>query len=112
MLAESAGRGSTSYEGVMAVAGGFGQLEHAALLEPYVDKYFDVLPVWWETRGEHLRHGCWATRFSTHTAASAELLERVDSFLAEDERDPSMARVLIERRDLIDRTLRSRALAA
>jgi aminopeptidase N len=108
LMAESAELG---HEGVMAVAGGFGQLEHAALLEPYVDKYFDVLPVWWETRGEHLRRLLGNALFP-HTAASAELLKRVDSFLAEDERDPSMARVLIERRDLIDRTLRSRALAA
>ena len=45
-------------------------------------------------------------------AASEELLIRVDEFLATQDRDPSMVRVLIERRDIIDRALRSRALLA
>ena len=53
--------------------------------------------------------GCWGTGCSLW-AASPELLSRVDEFLAAEQREPSMVRVLIERRDIIDRALRSRAL--
>ncbi len=108
LMAESAELG---HEGVMAVAGGFGQPEHAELLAPYADRYFEVLPMIWESRGEHIRRLLGNALFPT-TAASPELLGRIDEFLAGAERDPSMVRVLIERRDMIDRTLRSRALQA
>src|SRR5260370_1135105 len=43
------------HEGVMAVASGFGQPEHAELLAPYVDAYFEVLPEIWASRGDHIR---------------------------------------------------------
>src|SRR5262249_33617154 len=43
------------HEGVMAVASGFGQPEHAELLTPYVDAYFEVLPEIWATRGDHIK---------------------------------------------------------
>ena len=42
-------------EGVMAVASGFGQPEHAELLTPYVDEYFEVLPEIWASRGDHIK---------------------------------------------------------
>jgi len=44
--------------------------------------------------------------------ASPELLERTDAFLAAEARDPGLVRVLTERRDIVTRALRSRALAA
>jgi aminopeptidase N len=97
------------HEGALAVAAGFGQPEHANLLAPYADRYFEVLPVIWETRGDHLKRVLGDGLFP-YWAASPELLRRVDEFLAAHDRDPSMARVLIERRDIIDRALRSRAL--
>ena len=97
------------HEGVMAVAAGFGQPEHAELLAPYVDEYFEVLPEIWETRGDHIKRLLGDGLFP-YWAASPELLSRVDQFLAAEQRDPSMVRVLIERRDIIDRALRSRAL--
>jgi aminopeptidase N len=97
------------HEGVMAVAAGFSQPEHAALLAPYTDRYFEALPVIWETRGDHIRRLLGNVLFP-HTAASPELLDRIDAFLAAGERDAAMVRVLAERRDMIGRTLRSRAL--
>jgi aminopeptidase N len=99
------------HEGVMAVAGGFGQAEHAALLTPYVDQYFTALPDIWESRGDHLKRLIGDGLFP-YTAASPELVNRINAFLAAQERDPSMVRVLIERRDMVERTLRSRALPA
>ena len=97
------------HEGVVAIASGFGQPEHAALLGPYVDAYFEVLPDIWDNRGEHIRRLIGDGLFPTW-AASPELLARIDAFLAEDERDPSLVRLLVERRDVVERTLRSRAL--
>ncbi len=99
------------HEGVLAVAGGFGQPEHADLLALYADRYFEVLPPIWETRGDHLKRLLGDGLFP-YWAASPSLLQRVDEFLAAQDRDPSMVRVLIERRDIIDRALRSRALPA
>jgi aminopeptidase N len=42
--------------------------------------------------------------------ASPELVERIDAFLAAEDRDPGLVRVLIEHRDTVERALRSRAL--
>ncbi len=97
------------HEGVQQVAAGFGQPEHADLLAPYVDAYFEALPEIWETRGDHLRRLLGDGLFP-NWAASPELLQRVDDFLAAKPRDPAMVRVLVERRDIIERALRSRAL--
>jgi len=108
LMAES---GELGHEGVMAVASGFGQPEQAELLGPYADHYFEALPVIWETRGEHLKRLLGDALFP-YFAASPELLSRIDGFLAEEERDPSLVRVLIERRDIVERALRSRALSA
>jgi len=98
------------HEGVMAVASGFGQPEHGALLEPYVDAYFAVLPEIWENRGDHMKR-LLAGGLFPYWAASPQLLRQIDDFLAAEQRDPALARVLIERRDIVERTLRSRALS-
>ncbi|HEY2505649.1 MAG TPA: aminopeptidase N [Streptosporangiaceae bacterium] len=97
------------HEGVTAVASGFGQPEHAALLAPYVRQYFDVLPQLWASRGDHIKRVLGDGLFP-YTAAAPELLDRIDEFLAAEVRDPALVRLLIERRDMVDRALRSRAL--
>jgi len=97
------------HEGVQQVTSAFGQPEHASLLAPYVAAYFEVLPEIWETRGDHLKRLLGDGLFP-YWAASPELLSRIDAFLAAEPRDPAMVRVLIERRDVIERALRSRAL--
>jgi hypothetical protein len=45
-------------------------------------------------------------------AASPQLVTRINAFLAEAERDPALVRLLIERRDVVERALRSRELPA
>lgn len=45
-----------------------------------------------------------------YAAASPELLSRVDEFLSAEQRASSMVRVLVERRDIVEKALRSRAL--
>jgi len=106
LLAESEDLG---VEGVLAVSQAFTQPEHAELLTPYVERYFEVLPTIWATRSAHFRMLLGQMLFP-YPAASPELVERIGAFLAAEERDPALARVVIECRDMVERSLRSRAL--
>jgi aminopeptidase N len=83
--------------------------EHASLLSPYAERYFEVLSAIWSSRGKHIRIMLGQVLFP-HPAASPELLEQIDAFLAKMNPDPGLMRVLIERRDIVARALRSRAL--
>ena len=93
-----------------AVARGFNQPEHAELLVPYVEKYFEQLPVIWENREGLLRMGLGRVLFP-YSAASPELLERIETFLAEPGHDAAMDRAVIEGRDIVIKALRSRSLS-
>jgi aminopeptidase N len=108
LLAESEELG---HEGVSAVAASFGQAEHAELLAPYTQTYFRVLPDLWSDRGDHMKRVL-ADGLFPSSAASPELLAQVDAFLAAEQRDPALRRILIERRDTVERALRSRELPA
>jgi len=46
-----------------------------------------------------------------YPAASPQLLKRVDAALAAGDLEPSLARALIEGRDVVEKALRARALA-
>ena len=81
------------------------------MLKPYSERYFEALPRLWDTRSQQSRLALSQLLFP-YTVVSAGLLERVDSFLASAECDPGLVRVLIERRDVVERALRSRALHA
>jgi aminopeptidase N len=98
-----------SVEGAYEVAHGFTQPEHAQLLAPYAERYLEILPAIWSSRGEQFRIVLGRLLFP-FPAASPELVERIDAFLAAEERDPGLVRVLIEHRDTVERALRSRAL--
>jgi aminopeptidase N len=108
LLAESEELG---HEGVFAVAAAFGQAEHAALLAPYAARYFEVLPDLWASRGDHMKRVL-ADGLFPYASASPELLARIDAFLAAAQRDPALVRILVERRDTVERALRSRELPA
>jgi len=105
-LAES---GDLSLESAAEIAGTFNDAEQVALLAPYADKYFERLPEIWADRTELVRVLYGGALFP-YSQASPELLARVDEFLAEPDRDPAMARVVIEARDVVDKALQSRAL--
>jgi aminopeptidase N len=107
LLAESDDLG---VEGVIEVSRGFNQSEHAELLGPYTERYLATLPAIWSSRGEFFRPILVQLMFP-YPAVSPELVERLDAFLAED-RDPGLARVVIEARDRVQRALRSHALPA
>jgi aminopeptidase N len=108
LLAETEDLGAL---GVVECARGFIQPEHASLLAPYAERYFEVLPAIWSSRGEHLRMVL-ARLLFPYPAAGPELLGRIDGFLAAGDRDPGLARVLAETRDIVVRALRSRARLA
>ncbi len=93
----------------VAVVRAFNAPEHAGLLAPYAAKYFEQLPAIWAARADLLRLFLGGGLFP-YTAASPELLGAVDAFLAEPGRDPSMSRVVIEGRDIVEKALRSRTL--
>ncbi len=105
LLAESDALGT---DGILEVAAGFGQPEHAALLAPYAEKYFEQLPAIWCTRPGMLRIVLGRLLFP-YTAASPELLRRTDEFLAAGDLDPGLARAVIEGRDVAAKALRARA---
>jgi len=90
------------------VAGAFSRPEQATLLAPYAERYLEVLPLIWSTRGEHFRRAFGVILFP-YWAASPGLLARVDAALAQ-ATDPGLARLLSERRDMVERALRSRLL--
>ena len=94
-----------------SVAFAFHQPEQATLLAPYARRYFEVLPDIWSASGGHLRVARGAALFPV-TAASPDLIDQIDEFLAAGGREPGLVRVLIERRDQVVRALRSRALPA
>ena len=96
-------------EGVVSLSDGFGLGEQAELTKGYVDAYFEVLPRLWAERPEQMRN-LLVARLFPQTAASTDLIRRVDEFLDAEPRDNALRRVLIEARDGVERALRSRAL--
>jgi aminopeptidase N len=107
LLAETGELGAL---GAVECSRGFIQAEHADLLVPYAERYFEALPAIWASRGEHIRVVLGRLLFP-YPAASPDLLGRIDAFLAVP-RDPGLVRVLTETRDIVARALRSRALPA
>jgi aminopeptidase N len=97
-------------QGVLEVAEGFTQGEHAELLAPYAQRYFDVLEDLWSSHSDHFRVVLAQALFPS-TAAPDELIEQIDSFIGAKQRDRGMTRVLVEFRDVAERAIRSRALS-
>jgi aminopeptidase N len=96
-------------ESLAMVARGFTQPEQAHLLVPYAGRYLTELEKIWVTRSGHLRVRLSELLFP-YPAAAPELLTQIDDFLTATPRDPALTRVLTERRDTVQRALRSRAL--
>jgi len=106
LLAESEDLG---IQGAVEVVSGFAQPEHVHLLAPYTERYFAALPGIWSSRADLFRIILGQVLFPYY-AASPQLIERIDAFLAAEDRDPGLTRLIVERRDIVQRALRSRAL--
>jgi aminopeptidase N len=108
-VAEPAEPTVAGLEEAFEVARAFNVAEHADQLRPYVEKYFQALPKIWDSRDGMLRILLGQALFP-YTAASPELLQRVDEFLGQPHLDPALARVVAEGRDVAEKALRSREL--
>jgi aminopeptidase N len=97
-------------ESLITVARGFIQSEQADLLVPYAGRYLAELGHIWATRSDHLRVQLSELLFP-YPAASPELLARIDEFLTARPRAPSLARLLTDRRDIVQRALSSRTIS-
>jgi aminopeptidase N len=97
--------------GIIYVALGFSEPEHARLLASYADKYFAFLPDLWSSRNEHIRL-LLANELFPIASAGPRLLDLCDTFLADKTVDSSLRRVVVEGRDKVQRVLRSREIGA
>jgi hypothetical protein len=70
---------------------------------------FAVLPEIWASRGGTIKLPLGRVLFP-YSAASPELLSQIDDFLAAQDRDPGLARTVIEGRDAVAKALRARSL--
>jgi len=103
------GPGALGLEDAFAIARAFNAPEHADQLRPYAERYFQELPEIWASRDGMVRIILGQALFP-YTAASPELLQRVDDFLAQPGLEPALARVVAEGRDVAGKALRSRGL--
>jgi aminopeptidase N len=94
-------------EETVKVGMAFNQVEHAALLAPYADAFFDQFPAAWAARDGFAKVVLGTVLFP-YSAASPALLERADAFLAEHGQDAAMCRAVIEGRDVAAKALRAR----
>jgi len=97
------------FETGVQVGRGFNRPEHAEVLAPYAARYFAELPAIWVNHEAMFRMVLGKLLFP-YSAASPELLQQIDEFLATGDHDPGLVRVVIEGRDIVDKALRARAL--
>ncbi len=103
--------GELGIEETVAVGMGFNQVEHAALLAPYAEAFFEEFPAVWAARDGMIKMVL-GTALFPYSAASPRLLERADAFVAEHGSDPALCRAVIEGRDVAAKALRARTRPA
>ena len=81
---------------------------HWRLLQDWVEPYFEVVGRVWETRTAEFAQNV-AIGLYPSLLVSPEVVERTDAYLASQEVQPALARLLLEGRDGIARALRARA---
>jgi aminopeptidase N len=91
-----------------AVIAGLWHPEQLALMQPYVDRYFDCVARVWEQRpGESAQNI--VVGLYPGLLVEASVVERTDAYLASREVQPALRRLLVEGRDGVVRALRARA---
>ena len=89
-----------------AVIGGFFHPAQTELTEPYVQPYFAVIPDVWERRTSEPAQNVVVGLFPD--AASTDVVERAEAFLADPANPPALRRPVAEGRDDTVRSLRGR----
>ncbi|MGB6454055.1 MAG: ERAP1-like C-terminal domain-containing protein, partial [Streptosporangiaceae bacterium] len=96
-------------EEAAAVARAFNAAEHADVLAPFAEHYFQQLPAIFAKHADMLRMILGESLFP-YSAAGPGLLSRIEEFLEQPELDLAVVRAVIEGRDVVQKALRSRAL--
>lgn len=90
-----------------ATVGGFSQPDQRELLEPYVDKYFEVIAEVWETRTNEIAQTLTLGLFPS-LLGSPEILAKADAFISSSD-DVGAIRLIRELRDNVARSLNCQA---
>jgi len=90
-----------------AVISGFQNAEQAALLEPFVERYFASLTDIWESRTAEMAQNIVVGLYPTLLVSPA-VVARTDEYLAGSDVPPALARLLLEGRDGVNRAQRAR----
>jgi aminopeptidase N len=90
-----------------AVIGGFAQPEQVDLLEPYVDRYFEVIAGIWAHRTAEMAQNL-VVGLYPDLIIRPDIVERTDAYLSGNDVPPALARLLLEGRDNVVRALRAR----
>ncbi|MCU1601326.1 MAG: Aminopeptidase, partial [Frankiales bacterium] len=91
-----------------AVIAGFVNAEQTALLESYVEPYFEAAGEIWETRTTEMAQNIIVGLYPSLLVSPA-VVSRTDAYLAAGDVPPALARLLLEGRDGVVRSLRARA---
>ena len=89
-----------------AAIGGFGRVTDPALLEPFVEPYFEALLPIWEQRTSEMATQVAVGLYPT-LLAGPELVARTERWLTTADAPPALARLMIENRDGVTRALRA-----
>src|SRR3954453_8873377 len=87
---------------------GFQQADERELLEPYVERYFEVIGTLWETRTPEMAQDLVVGLFPSGVISESTLAS-ADKWLRSANPDPTLRRLVIEGRDTMARALRARA---
>jgi aminopeptidase N len=93
-----------------STVGGFSQPDQRELLEPFVDKYFEVIGEVWETRTNEIAQTLTLGLFPS-LLGSPEILAKADAFIA-GSKDVGAIRLIRELRDNVARSLRCQTVDA
>ena len=93
-----------------STVGGFSQPDQRELLEPFVDKYFEVIGEVWETRTNEIAQTLTLGLFPS-LLGSPEILAKADAFIA-GSKDVGAIRLIRELRDNVVRSLRCQSVDA
>ena len=91
-----------------STVGGFSQPDQRELLEPFVDKYFEVIGEVWETRTNEIAQTLTLGLFPS-LLGSPEILAKADAFIA-GSKDVGAIRLIRELRDNVARSLRCQSV--
>ena len=93
-----------------STVGGFSQPDQRELLDPFVDKYFEVIGEVWETRTNEIAQTLTLGLFPS-LLGSPEILAKADAFIA-GSKDVGAIRLIRELRDNVARSLRCQTVDA